>query len=525
MIRILLAYFLLVSTISTAQNEMIIYLKDKGDKTFKETNIFSQKSIERREKNRVKLTDSDFPMNREYLIALREKGTIKTTSKWLNALSFSTHYSVDELKDEYDFIDHITLIKKTKTTQPNKFDIELSSQERSFDYGIADTQALQINVDCLHDAGYTGSGIYLAVIDGGFRGMDYGDHFDSLFSENKILDTYDFVGNDTFVYEHSSHGTSVASCIAGHHANGIPFTGTGRDVNLALYVSEDILSETPIEELNLVAALERCDSVGIDIANLSLGYSTFDDTTQSYTYADMDGQTTISSMGCRMAAERGIVVVSSAGNTGPNKITTPCDTDSILCVGAIEGFGNYAWFSGVGPSSDGRVKPDVVARGGQTAFVTEVGVITNGNGTSFSSPVTAGAVACLMQANPSLTSQEIIQAVRESASQYNQPDSLLGYGVPDFCALNVALNEHSFGKWSMHPNPSVDHVQLSLENPSQFDRMELFDVSGKQVISQRIQSNQNAIIVSTANWDNGMYTLRLYTQSGAVLSDKLIVQH
>jgi subtilisin family serine protease len=206
-------------------------------------------------------------------------------------------------------------------------------------------------------------------------------------------------------------------------------------------LSEDVATETEIEEFNLVAALERCDSIGVDVVNISLGYFEYDDSTTSHVYADLDGLTTIAAIGVNVAATKGIFVASSAGNSGPSNISTPCDAIGTFCVGAVDEFDDLAFFSSVGPSADGRIKPDVAARGQGAWLIGQSGVLGQGSGTSFSSPILAGATACLIQANPNRTVQEVMDAMRQSASQFSAPDEFKGYGIPDFCVAHEILSD------------------------------------------------------------------------------------
>jgi len=408
-----------------AQEKMIVFLKDKEQKS---TIAFSKRSEARRAKNNVTIDSKDYPVSTNYINLLSSDATILNKSRWLNAVTVETNVSAEELQLKYSFIDHILTIGKGKP-QPRKDLIDLNEQ-KVFDYGNADTQVRQINANCLHELGYTGTGVYLAVIDAGFKGMDTITYFDSIYIENRVIDKYDFVNSTTDVYDFSSHGTAVSSCIFAEKLAPEAHIGTAVDVDIALYISEDAATETLIEEFYLSLALERCDVQGVDVANISLGYFGFDDPLEDHVYADLDGTTTMAAIAVNTAASKGIVVVTSAGNSGPATISTPCDADSCLCVGAINGVGNYAPFSSVGPSADGQVKPDVVAMGKKAWVIIDDGQLVSGNGTSFSSPVMAGAVACLVQANPTATVEEIIQSVRESASQFLTPDIFTGYGIP-----------------------------------------------------------------------------------------------
>ena len=430
-------------------------------------------------------------------------------SRWLNAVSYSTHASPEELLSAYNFIEKITEVGQGSKPTSDK----LESSTKSLNYGFAQQQVEQINIDCVHDQGYTGAGVYLAVIDAGFRRMNIIQTFDSVYAQNRVLDEYNFVDPDSSVYLWSGHGTAVSSCIVGRSIDTADYAGTAVDVDLALYLSEDVFSETLIEEFNLVAALERCDSVGVDIVNISLGYTEFDDSTTNHTYADMDGETTVAAVGVNVAVSKGIAVVSSAGNGGPGTISTPCDADSAFCVGAVDVFDQYAFFSSVGPSFDGQVKPDVAACGWNALVSVASGAIVQANGTSFSSPITAGAMACLIQANPGRSVSEIYDAVRESSSQFFMPDSLLGYGIPDFCDAHdilsdpTGIDEVENVAFNVFPVPATDELNIELTASSSLGkRMLMYDAMGKLVLSAEVEKTFS---VDISHLGTGLYTVQI----------------
>ncbi|MFT5777364.1 MAG: serine protease AprX [Crocinitomicaceae bacterium] len=519
--------FLLACSQLMAQETMIIFLKDKEQLEPEQLQQnFSERALQRRLKNRVQFDQHDWPVTQSYLDLLAEHGKVLQTSRWLNAVKFETETSASVLQIEFDFISEIqTFSKLTGKSTINKWELE---EAKALNYGYADTQALQINANCLHDLDFTGVGVYVAIIDAGFRGMDTIPYFDSLYLQARLLDSHDFI-NDSSVYAYSGHGTSVTSTIVAEGNFPDAFTGTGKDVDLALYVSEDVASETQLEEFNLIAALERCDSVGVDIANISLGYFEFDDSLTNYIYDDLDGQTTISAIGVTIAASKGIIVVSSAGNSGPDHITTPADADSILSIGAIDGFENYAWFSGVGPSFDGRVKPDVVSRGGGSWFIASDGLLKNGNGTSFSSPIIAGAVACLVQAYPTRTAQEIIQMVRESGHQFAAPDTLMGYGIPDFCKAFLSTPEIVGIESSVFPIPADDHITIESAAFNSLDKLtiQLIDLSGRLTLEGKsVAVISNSVVIITEELKDGFYILTLSNNSNQpILQRKILVKH
>ena len=503
---LLFLLFVPICSLSYSQQTVLVFLKDKGTDVHEPIQLSERAQI-RRAKNGVQTDWYDLPVNAEALEELSKYGEIIQTSRWLNAVRLETTEPSDQLLEKCTFIREIKGFSPEENSAISREKLEPDEVNKSLNYGLADTQVRQINLPCLHDQGYTGNNVYVAILDAGFNGMDTIPYFDSVYLEGRILDQFDYVGGGS-VYNYSGHGTAVASCIVAEKTGVGEYIGAAPDVDLALFVTEDVSSETQLEEFNLVAALERCDSIGVEVVNISLGYVNFDDSTTNYTYEDRDGQTTISAIGSSVAASKGIIVVTSAGNGGPGKISTPCDADSILCVGAIDGFGNWAWFSSVGPSYDNRVKPDVVARGGTPWVITQSGNLTQSNGTSFSSPITAGATACLVQANPAKTAQEIIQSIRESASQFSAPDTLMGYGIPDFCSPFVGLTPVSSMTISIYPNPAKDQLTITGISSEEILYVMVNEL-GKSVLEATRSAVNGIVEIKTDRLSNGWYVLRI----------------
>jgi hypothetical protein len=404
---------------------------------------------------------------------------------------------------------------------------------QSYDYGLGYTQAHMLATDYLHDLGFRGEGMVIAVLDAGFYNVNSLDIFDSLFANNQILGTKDFVNPGASVYIAGTHGMSVLSTMGGN----IPgqLIGTAPKANYYLLHTEDGASEFPIEEDNWVCGAEYADSVGADVINSSLGYTNFDNTDWSHTYADMDGEHCRSSLGATIAASKGILVVNSAGNSGNdawNYIGAPADADSILTVGAVNDLGSYAYFSSNGPSYDQRVKPNVCAMGEGTIVANSTGGVQPGNGTSFSSPVMAGSAACLWQANPNMTNMEIINVLQQSADHYLNPDTLYGYGIPNLAAAHLILGGkqiHNFdveNQINVSPNPFVDRFSIVFySTKNSFLTIELFDAGGKSVFKQdSVLRDTGYNYISVKNLDQvpaGVYILKVIS-GDAVYTNKMM---
>ena len=520
----LLLISLLAVNYSFAQDTLIVFFKDKANSNYIEV---SDKSMQRRVKNNVEIDSRDKNVSPTYISEMDAVGRVMNVSRWLNGVTMTTDMDPEVMMSTYDFIKSVRV---SKSITPVKHKKELLDDEAKADYGPAQHQIEQINLDCLHDLGYDGDGIYVAVIDAGFRGMDTISYFDSAFVEGRILDTYDFLDGDTDVYQHSSHGTSVSSCIFAESSGSNPISATAVEVDVALYVSENPFSETIAEEFDLVAALERADSVGADIATISLGYTNFDNWQDNHSYADMDGETTIAAIGVNAAASKGILVMVAAGNDGPNTISTPCDADSCLCVGAMDDNGWYADFSSIGPSSDNQVKPDIIARGEDATVVSDNGNITTANGTSFATPIMAGAMACLMQANPQSTLDELMFAIRRSGNSYNNPNIYTGYGRPDLCEANdtlyqlsiVGLETNDFNNIELYPNPTNGIIVVKGFNQAENISFCLTNMLGEMAEITSVQYVNKQFIIELDGLSDGIYILEIMDSGSRIASKRLI---
>jgi len=471
--------------------------------------FLSVKSIERRKKQQIAIDETDLPLCENYIDHLKYAGyTIVAQSKWLNAIAIDLS---NQLTPSGNYIKKMEPVRQyqldwSKTDSKNSFKItendnkSNSSQKNNLLYGVAATQLNMLSAACLHQSNYWGEGIDIAIFDAGFRNADNMEAFQQVFIEGRVLSTYDFVEKDNTVFDegNSTHGTIVWSAMAAKIEN--EYSGTAPAANYHLLKTEDTGSETLTEEFNWIEAVEYADSAGVDIINSSLGYSLFDDTLQNHSYADMDGNTTPISIAADIAASKGILVVTSAGNSGSRPwtyITAPADADSILAVGAVDANRVKSDFSSFGPSSDGDVKPEVAAMGSKTIVVKPNGDLDEAYGTSISSPLIAGMAACLWQKFPKNNNMEIIELIKQSSSQYKQPDTLLGYGIPDFCSAQIS---DSFNKAedlvSVYPNPFfqtlfVTVFNLDTPNEAEIHSVALYDLNGK-LIEDKTQVIQNA---------------------------------
>jgi len=367
---------------------------------------------------------------------------ILNTSKWLNQIAIrTTDLAALQKIQSFSFVSNLSAIAAlnvpenpvNKIQDPPPPEQNASTTTSEFAYGKSNGQIKIHNGNFLHDRGFRGDGLQMSVMDAGFFRYKTLPTFDSVRLNNQILGTWDFVAKEASVNEDDAHGMQCLSTIAAN----LPglFVGSANKMGYYLFRTEDVASEYPIEEQNFAAALERSDSLGVDVTSTSLGYYAFDNPQFNYTYAMMDGNTTISARAADFAAKKGILMVIAAGNEGNRAwrfITTPADADSVLSVGAVDTLGNVASFSSYGPSSDGQIKPAVASVGLATVIAsTSTGLPVFGNGTSFACPNIAGLSSCLWQAFPEVNNMAVITALQQSASRANNPNDRIGYGIPD----------------------------------------------------------------------------------------------
>lgn len=491
--------------------------------------FLSQRSIDRRSKHNIPITEEDFPVNQRYADSLTYfDAQLHNTSKWMNsALYFTNNSNFINQAQACDFVADITLVYENNSLKNSSNNHKFYEEESlaDLDYGQSANQINMCKAEFLHNQNYLGQGMQVAVIDAGFSNADNNACFDSLFLNNRILGTYDFVENETSVYEDHYHGNNVLSIIAGD----VPgqFLGSAPKASYWLLRSENVNSEFPVEEDYWIFAAEFADSVGADIITTSLGYSTFDSYDLNWTTDDMDGQTTFITRGAEKAFTKGIFLANSAGNEGSGswgKITAPSDGEHILCVGAVDADGIKAAFSSFGPSADGRVKPDVMAQGQGTALVDDNGSVSFGNGTSYSCPLMAGMVTCFWQAYPDLSNLEILNLIRQSSDNYKNPNGDYGYGIPDFQYASTLANMTDLNQYkkssivTVYPNPATDDLRMALfVDKSQQVQLRFYNIIGGIVCSKDFYFETTSVnwisIPEIADFERGTYILSIKTAS------------
>lgn len=516
--------------------------------------FLSLRAIERRAKFKILVTEADLPVSLAYLDTISASGIkVVGTSRWLNAALIEVDDSLPAMDLlSFPFVTAVDLLyykvagSKGQTPFNGMKSIEggtladllsghtaMAGVSSGINYGAAFAQANMLGATYLHTLGYKGDSVQIAVLDAGFMFADTMPAFDSLRSNNKILSTRNIVNPLQSVYSSHLHGTMVLSTLGGNIPGSI--VGTAPEASYHLIRTEDGSSEFPVEEFYWAMGAEYADSIGADVINSSLGYTTFDLPLLDHTFSSMDGKTSLSSRAATFAAARGMLVVASAGNGGGSPwyiISSPGDADSIITVGAVDATGQYAPFSSTGNTADNRIKPDVAAVGWNAAYAEIGGVgVALGNGTSFSSPILCGAVACLWQANPNISNQRIIDAVRRSAHQYYFPDTLLGYGIPNLAIAHLILGGQEIPdlnqdkKFKIAPNPFNDMMLLTFfASDTQKVNVSLYDIRGKLLHERVVQKNTGVNVVPFNDLQRlsaGTYILRII-DGNQVITEKVI---
>jgi hypothetical protein len=497
-------------------------------------NMLSQRALDRRTKQNIALDVKDIPIDLNFISQIKSVSgiTIMAKSKWLNALHIRGNVSdINSLKS-FAFVGKIDFANKSLNSTGKKAETskiksinKVLETKVDFAYGNAANQIQMLNGHILHQQNYTGTGKIIAVLDAGFPGVNTAQPFQRLRDNNQILGGYDFVSRDANFYTGNSHGTLVLSSMGGYKVNAL--VGTAPDASYYLFRTEDAVTENPVEESYWVEAAEKADSLGVDIINTSLGYFGFDNASYSHTYNDMDGKTAFMTRGAETAFSRGMIVVASAGNEGATAnphIVVPADGISVLTVGAVNATETVTGFSSIGPSFDGRVKPDVMAQGQSVVLSDPSGNIVTANGTSFSSPIMAGMVACLWQAFPNKTNVEIKDLIVKSAERYANPNNQYGYGIPDYSlALSNGLGVNDFSKKNIfvYPNPTNDVSTVIFSDNFETGIFRVYTLLGQKLSEQTISKASPTISLKT--FETGIYIYELDC-NGIVTTGKLIKQ-
>ncbi|KEO74001.1 S8 family peptidase [Anditalea andensis] len=429
--------------------------------------FLSQKTVDRRIKENSPIDSTDLPVSEKYSNKIMEYvEQVQYQSKWLNSsVVIATEAQIEEI-GQFPFVEKIELVargfydsshsaKKESKPFPFRFNF-LKKSVSAYEF-----QNELLGIPAMHKEGYTGDGISIAIFDGGFLYADKIPAIKHLFDNEKIIATRDFVlPHSGTVFRSDTHGTGALSLIGSNEMASL--VAGAYDADFILCITEDVRSEYRVEEYNWVRAAEFADSLGVDIINSSLGYNVFNDPQMNYSKDALDGKTAIITKGAAMAAEKGILVVTSAGNEGSGNwrtITAPSDAEGILSVGAITNSMRKSSFSSVGPTADGRIKPEVTTLGSSVSLWRTPSGVGTASGTSFSAPQVAAMAAGLWQSKPALTRKELLNLILNTASQAETPDNDFGYGIPNFSSayhgLSSDTNDHHTDDYILDPEETI----------------------------------------------------------------------
>lgn len=538
----LVIVFLLVfcNNLYAADYCFYVQLTDKNDSPYSTSDpsaFLSDRAIKRREFFHKPIDETDLPVNPHYISKIKKTGVkIHSQSKWLNGITITTSDSVKIAAiKKFPFvktIEYTGKIKPCHTNEQEKHDITSKMPEKANEYGEANGQIHQVKATHLHNLGYRGKDIYIGMLDGGFVGTDNLPIYEQMIYEGRLIATKNFAHPEKDIFTQSSHGTEVLSIMALNMPN--KFIGTAPEASYILLCTENTDSEFLVETDNWIAGLEFADSLGVDIINSSLGYTTFDDPAMNFTYTDMNGRNNRISRAASMAIHKGIIIVNSAGNDGNKEwkyINAPADAEHIITVGSITSDNQPSSFSSYGPSADGRIKPELVAQGTQTALINNSGNAYN-SGTSFSTPIITGTTACFLQAAKTtcqhISIEEICRIIFESASSFDEPTEQMGYGIPDFeKAANKLLDNESYlymaENYRCFVNSAIKTIRIKTENQANNNIiMQLYSPNGNIAYMQKIDNNE--LIVSTRNFCPGIYTICVFSENGETNSRKIVLR-
>lgn len=529
----------MVSALVFSQEEDAwVFFTDKPNAQFYLDNplqMLTQRALDRRASQNIALNVNDVPVHQDYInqIAAAPGITVKAKSKWMNCLHVRGSQTDISALTAMTFVQSVKFANNALNTSgklatPSVINPVNKNMEvtENFNYGNSLNQIQMLNGQSLHEQGFTGQGKIIAVLDSGFINVDSTTPFQRLFDNNLILGGYNFVSQNNNLYSLHNHGTLTLSCMGGFVDGEL--VGTAPNAKYYLFVTEDVTEENPVEESYWVEAAEEADRLGADVISTSLGYYQFDNSAYGHEYSDMTGNEAFASRGANIAFSKGIIVVASAGNSGTsgeplNHVGVPAEANNVLAVGAVRFDEILATFSSVGPTFDGRIKPDVMAKGQAATVANTSGTIQTASGTSFSCPIMAGMITSFWSAFPTLTNQQVIQLVKQSADRFSNPDNQFGYGIPDFgLATTLAtftFDQNQVNQFQFFPNPTRENVTFVNAATEMSSEVKFYNNLGQLVFTQRIENPVQT--VSLENLSSGIYYFT-FSSSEKIYQGKII---
>ncbi len=512
--------------------------------------FLSQKSLLRRSNQQILLEYPDLPLVQQYIDSVYqiiEGKKLHNKSKWFNQVVIIVDDTTKmQLLSQVSFVQSYKLVAiysnwvakpnfEQQTEQNiNKFPetyplLQKTTGDPAY-YGTSFQQINLHNGDILHDQGFRGQNMTIAVLDAGFKSVKQGLPFDSMHLQNRLLATWNFVKDSDDVYElNNNHGTNVLGCLTGIIKD--KYVGTAPNANYYLFMTEDVGSEQPIEEDNWISALEYADSAGVDIFNSSLGYYDFDAPFQDFTYSDLNGKNTLMAKACNKAAKTGMIPIVSQGNEGTSAfvyLTNPADADSAYSVGMVDGSGIWCG-SGYGPNSSNKTKPDGVALGCNAMVVNSNDQVATSNGSSFAAPILCGLVACFWQKFPQLKWFEILDYIRASSDRYTSPNNTHGFGIPDFSKASQLIltfnqTDETLDGLKIYPNPSNDGIfYIKNDNTESPFSYSIFDIQGRVLSVNKNCSKSVLKIRDLEQFSNGNYIIKI-EKDNKITSKSILIQ-
>ena len=520
------------TTKGLAQDRYAVFFKFKPQKEYSlasPSKFLTEKAIQRRVREKFAVDSLDLPVTAAYLQGISAYSQeLLYVSKWLNAAVVVTDAAGKKNMEALPFVQKVEWVAKGfiaktgnrtvpeishKPTKNQKWAIEESYREAA----AYDFQNDLLGIPAMHQAGFTGKGITVAVFDSGFPGLEKAIPFAHVFTNKRIVGQLNVVRPwIKEVFRDHEHGTQVSSLIFSNQAGTL--VAGAHQAQVIFAITEDVATEYPIEELNWVRAAEYADSLGVDIINSSLGYLDFDEPSLTYTTAQLDGKTTYVTRGATLAAKRGILVVNSVGNygsAGSSSLVAPADAQGILAVGSVNASSVVSTFSSRGPTADGRIKPELVAFGQSPVLIRGSGQVSAAAGTSFSAPQLTALAAGLWEAKPEWTKDELLTNLIKSGTQYATPDQNLGYGIPNFRSAYygalLGLKEEIESGSSIYPNPlSTESLHIRFGKELRLT-LQILDGSGRRVVEQVGERNaiQQPFVFNLSDLPSGIYFLQL----------------
>ncbi|MCM0041878.1 MAG: S8 family peptidase [Algoriphagus sp.] len=515
-----------------SQDRYAVFFKFKPQQEFSIANpskFLTSKAMQRRDREKIGLDSLDLPVSTIYVQGLRTLAQeILYVSKWLNAAVVVADSAGKKGMEALPFVQKVQWVAKGVVSRTGarlnqesqlappktkKWAVEESYREAAA-YAF---QNQLLGIPDMHQAGFTGKGVTVAIFDAGFPGLDKASAFSHLFTNKQVLGQLNVVRPWVKeVFRDNEHGTQVASLIVANQAETL--VSGAHQAQVIFAITEDVATEYPVEELNWVRAAEYADSLGVDIINSSLGYRDFDEPKLTYTTAQLDGNTTYVSRGASLAAKRGILIVTSVGNygsAGSSSLVAPADAVGILAVGSVNSSSTVSAFSSRGPTADGRIKPELVAFGQSPVLIRGSGQVSAAAGTSFSAPQIAALAAGLWEAKPAWTKEDLITNLIKSGTQFASPDQNLGYGIPNFrgafYGALLGINEEEEGGWTVYPNPvTEDQIYIRFGQELSF-RIQLLDSLGRPVLEKMLlrNSTKDPYLLPLNSLSSGLYLMQL----------------